>query len=135
MKNYNWGFDLQTFKTSFTEFNALSEPQFNFYKLLAKNFVDMDCYFEILPLSEEDALGGLVVAHLASLFARRGNGGAGTITSASEGSVSIGFTGLNNVNWWTQTIYGTMFWQIIRKHLTPFMVSGKTDKDVWNAGI
>ena len=135
MKNYNWGFDLQTFKTAFAEFNTLSEPQFNFYKVLSKNFIDMDVYFEPLSLPDENAIAELVIAHIASLFLRKGNGGSGVITSASEGSVSVGFTGLNNVNWWTQTIYGMMFWQIIRKHLTPFMVSGKTDKDVWNAGI
>ena len=92
-----------------------------------ESYIDIDYYFSSLTTARKKAIAMLVVAHLLSLaFFRQGNGGAGTINSASEGSVSVGFSGINNANWWQQTTYGAMFWAIIRKYLTPKLVQGNT---------
>lgn len=125
---YNWAsISYNSFIAAFPELSRVSEAQFAFYLSLAETYVDIDFYFGNLPLARRNAIAMLVLAHLLSLaFFRQGNGGAGTISSASEGSVSLGFTGIQNANWWQQTTYGAMFWAIIRKLLTPKLIQGHT---------
>lgn len=124
--NYDWSFTYNAFMKIFTDLSKISEDQFAFYKITAQNFIDISYYFGDLPLAKQENLAMLVLAHLLSLSLRGANGGNGSITNASEGSVSVGFGQLKNANWWTQTPYGAMFWSLFSRYTTPFLVSGKT---------
>lgn len=127
--SYNWAsITFSDFIQIYPELSKVTEAQFNFYLQLAESYIDIDYYFSSLTTARKKAIAMLVVAHLLSLaFFRQGNGGAGAVTNASEGSVSVGFGGIQNMNWWKQTTYGAMFWQIIRKYLTPKLIQGKTN--------
>jgi len=63
-----------------------------------------------------------LTCHLLTLAVRAGQGQAGPIASASEGSVSVSFavpplTG-QAADWYQQTQCGQVFWQAIRPYLT-----------------
>ena len=64
----------------------------------------------------------LLVCHLATLALRPVNQ-AGALSSASEGSVSVGFQIPQSTNaaWWMQTTCGQTFWQAARR----FLVGGR----------
>lgn len=126
--SFNWAsITFNEFIAVYPELSKVTEAQFNFYLQLAQSYVDITYYFRSLTIARQKAIAMMVVAHLLSLaFFRQGNGGAGTVNSASEGSVSVGFSGIQNANWWQQTTYGAMFWAIIRKYLTPKLIQGNT---------
>ena len=123
---YNWSFTYATFINIFKDLSKISEDQFNFYKKIAPSYIDITYYFGDLSIDEQNNMAMLVLAHLLSLSLRGANGGVGSIGNASEGSVSVGFHGLKNMNWWTQTPYGALLWNILAKYTTPFLVSGDT---------
>lgn len=123
---YNWALSFDTFKGIFTEFSSITQAQFDYWCGMGKQYVDIDYYFSNQPAAEQTRIAQLVVAHLLSLAQRGGNGGVGAVNSASEGSVSVGFQGINNANWWQQTPYGYALWNILKKFTTPMLVSGKT---------
>ena len=64
-----------------------------------------------------------LVCHLCELFLR-GGGAVGNLTSASEGSVSMGFSAPANPNaaWYNQTQCGATAYQM----MLPFMLGGRT---------
>jgi len=68
-----------------------------------------------------------LLAHILALAQRGANGAAGQLINASEGSVSVGFQGLNRLSgsWFNQTVYGANFWQLIRPYLSPRYISGR----------
>lgn len=121
---YNWSFTYATFINIFKDLSKISEDQFTFYKKIAPIYIDISYYFGDLSIDEQNNMAMLVVAHLLSLSLRGANGGVGPISNASEGSVSVGFQGLKNMNWWTQTPYGALLWNILSRYTTPFLVSG-----------
>ena len=61
----------------------------------------------------------LLTAHYGTLF-NRGAGAVGSMTSASEGSVSVGYSANlpNNLLFFGQTQYGLMYWQLILPYRT-----------------
>ena len=122
----NWEFTYDEFVANFPDLKTVTEEQFNFYVSLAQSYIEINAYFAKLPLERRQSLAQLVVAHLLVLGVIRGGNGAGAMTNASEGSVSVGFQGLNNANWWQSTQYGAMFWAIIRRYLSPVLVPGQT---------
>lgn len=122
---YNWVFDKTAFIAAFPEFSAVSDAQFSLYVIMAKAYFDASKYSG-LDIDTANSLYQFILAHLLSLAARTGNGGIGAVNQASEGSVNLGFTSLVNMNWWQQTTYGSMFWQLARRWLTPTNVSGCT---------
>ena len=126
MSCYNWSFTYEAFMKVFTDLNKISMDQFSFYRQMAQNFVDIDYYFGGLPFMQRENIAMLVLAHVLSLTLRGSNGGVGALTNASEGSVSIGFQGVHNYNWWKQTPYGDMFWSILSRYTSPTLVSGDT---------
>ena len=76
----------------------------------------------ITDIPTRQRLLGLLTAHIATLFAPI-NGIAsptlvGRITNASEGSVSVGvdFPSDPGAEWFTQTKYGAMFWQLTKRY-------------------
>lgn len=120
---YNWVFDKIAFIETFPEFATVSDAQSSLYVILAKSYFDASQY-SALDSATANTLYQLILAHLLSLASRSGNGGIGAISQAGEGSVNLGFTSLNNMNWWQQTTYGSMFWQLVRRWLSPVNVSG-----------
>lgn len=76
----------------------------------------------VTDIPTRQRLLGLLTAHIAALFAPL-NGVAsptlvGRITSASEGSVSVGvdFPTDPGAAWFGQTKYGAMFWQLTKRY-------------------
>lgn len=126
MSCYNWSFTYEKFIKVFTDLSKVSIDQFSFYRQMGQNFVDITYYFGDLPFAQQENIAMLVVAHLLSLSLRGANGGTGPVSNASEGSVSVGFHGLRNMNWWTQTPYGAMFWSLFSRYTSPQLVSGDT---------
>lgn len=57
---------------------------------------------------------------------KRGAGNVGTLTSAHEGSVGVGYNTSSidklGAGWFGQTQYGLLFWQLIAKYLSGFYV-------------
>ena len=67
----------------------------------------------------------LLTAHIL-ILTNRGAGNVGNITSASEGSVSVGYSTATidklGAGWFGQTQYGLLFWQLAAKYLSGFYV-------------
>ena len=66
----------------------------------------------------------LLTAHILFLQ-NRGAGNVGALSSASEGSVSVGYAGLGQLsqNYFGQSQYGLLFWQMAAKYLSGFYVA------------
>ena len=74
-------------------------------------------------LEERKQLLYLLTAHIGFLD-KRGGDSIGAVTNASEGSVSVGFGGIGKLgqNYFWQTQYGLLFWQLVRKYMSGFYV-------------
>lgn len=111
-------FDSTDFITAYPEFATMSEPQ-------------LQNYFDIATVILSNRVGAVVccpvklkrmlyllTAHIAFLF-NRGAGSVGTMTSATEGSVSVGFSMPQNLNnaWFNQSQYGQLFWQLAKPYM------------------
>lgn len=83
----------------------------------------------LTPVVQEDCMRVkllyLLTAHIITLN-NRGAGNVGTLSSASEGSVSVGYNTSNidklNAGWFGQTQYGLLFWQLTAKYRSGFYV-------------
>lgn len=71
-------------------------------------------------LCERKMLLYLLTRHIAEL-AERGAGLVGSLTSASQGSVSVGVSAFQNANWYQQTQWGAIYWE----------ATGKYRKGIW----
>jgi hypothetical protein len=111
--------DIPKFRALFPEFDAVTDVQLDFLFDEATDYLSNDAYSAVSDLSKRERLLYLLMAHLA--YGRygdaRGNGGTGLVgraSSASEGSVSVGFElgamGAGTA-WYTQSPYGLSFWQ------------------------
>ena len=70
----------------------------------------------IHDLEERKTLLYMLVCHIATLM-QRGTAMPGLITSATEGSVSVGLQSYtNNPNWFNQTQCGSMYWLATAKY-------------------
>lgn len=127
-------FNYATFVAAYPEFQNLTEPQLKNYFEMTDAFFANDTSNPAFGSGVDGSgvdrmtrLAYLLTAHVAKLMAPRDAAGnpsatgaaAGTIgqmTSASEGSVSVGFAefakGSNaQAAWFAQTQYGIMYWQ------------------------
>ncbi|MDR3049432.1 MAG: DUF4054 domain-containing protein [Elusimicrobiota bacterium] len=127
MAQLSWEFDLTRFKELFPDISkSASDAQLNFDKDTAVAMFNA-CEYSI-PADKYDNFYFYLIAHIAALSIRGANGGAGALTSASEGSVSVGFQGIVGAlsgSFFSQTPYGQIFWRLIRPYLSPKFVSGK----------
>ena len=67
---------------------------------------------------KEEQLLFLLVCHLATLAERGNTAGIGAVNSASEGGVSVSFSGAHSSGngwWFEQTPCGAAYWQYIRR--------------------
>ena len=70
----------------------------------------------IHDLEERKTLLYMLVCHIATLM-QRGTAMPGLITSATEGSVSVGLQNYtNNPTWYSQTQCGSMYWLATAKY-------------------
>ncbi len=138
-------FNYADFIAAYPVFAALSEPQL-------QNYFDMgDAFFQNETTNPAYASGAarftriayMLTAHIAWLMspkdangnpAATGNsqpGTVGQITSASQGSVSVGMTdvakgGAELATWFAQTQYGFMFWQATAQYRTARYLANPT---------
>lgn len=118
-----WTFSKTDFLKVFPEFTGTTDDKFNFYVLMAQQQFDSDRYN--IDTDKVNVFYETLLAHLLALSLRGANGGVGAINSASQGSVSVGFTGLmKSGSWYNQTSYGSMFWRMISPYLTPKLIRG-----------
>jgi len=128
-------FDYAWFQRRYPELSEWCSPdQAEMYFDLATGFLDNRDSGGLQPwcrsvrnspvtdIKRRQQLLGLLTAHVATLFAPI-NGVAsptlvGRITSASEGSVSVSaeFPNLPGAEWFNQTKYGAMFWQLTKQY-------------------
>ena len=110
-------FDVVDFRRRYTDFENIKDAQlYNFYDIarlvLAKwAFQGKETEYKILLY--------LLVAHFATLQVRGAS--VGVMSSASEGSVSIGWQlpPMMARSWWYhQTPYGATYWELTKKYRT-----------------
>ena len=110
-------FDPQDFLMLYPQFqNVFTPSQLNqFFKvacLLCNNTENSP----IVDLEERKTLLYMLVCHIATLM-QRGTAMTGLITSATEGSVSVGLQNYtNNPTWYSQTQCGSMYWMATAKY-------------------
>lgn len=110
-------FDPQDFLVLYPQFqNVFTPSQLNqFFKvacLLCNNTENSP----ITDLEERKTLLYMLVCHIATLM-QRGTAMTGLLTSATEGSVSVGLQNYtNNPTWYSQTQCGSMYWMATAKY-------------------
>jgi hypothetical protein len=139
-------FSYANFVAAYPEFAACSDPQLQNYFDMSDAFFGNDTTNPAFGLGVDrmTRLAYMLTAHIAWLMAPRdgqGNPSAngkpaaqtvGQITSASEGSVSVGLAevakgGANELAaWFAQTKYGFMFWQSTSQFRTAVYLANPT---------
>lgn len=110
-------FEPQEFLMLYPQFQNVFAPSqlYQFFKvacLLCNNTENSP----ISDLEERKTLLYMLVCHIATLM-QRGTAMPGLITSATEGSVSVGLQNYsNNPNWFSQTQCGSMYWLATAKY-------------------
>ena len=110
-------FNAEEFLAMYPQFQNVFTPAqldtfFNVACLLCDNTKDS----MIKDLAERKMLLYMLVCHIATLM-QRGTAMPGLITSATEGSVSVGLSSCtNNPTWYNQTQCGSMYWLATAKY-------------------
>ena len=114
-------FSFDEFNGAYPELHATdtqAEHAFN----LATQLVDNTDSSILTCVCDRKQLLYLATAHVLFLM-NRGAGNTGKLTSASEGSVSVGFSaGSYGDDFWGQTQYGLLFWQMTSIYRKGFYV-------------
>lgn len=108
-------FDPQEFKTLYPEFAKTEDATLMLYFNAACLLLDNTEKSMVKDLAERKMLLYMLTCHIATLKAN-GNTLVGTITSASEGKVSVSLTPFQNANWYMTTQCGAMYWQATAKY-------------------
>lgn len=105
---------VEEFRTIYTSFADFSDEVVQIYLDYAASFVGLDRRCLRTDANRKAAIYALT-AHLLFMLRLGNNGQAGALTSASEGSVSAGFTVpiINNNSWYSESPFGRLFWQIM----------------------
>lgn len=109
------------------EFRALyptiksSDAQLEDYFAMAETFLDNTKCSVVKDLKARKRMLYLLVAHIATLTgqAEAGNNVVGRISSATEGTVSIGLDYGDmgkQERWYMQTPWGAMYWQLTKRY-------------------
>jgi hypothetical protein len=111
-------FDYATWVQRYPNFASVSPELAALYFAEAAQLLDNTAASPVTDLTQRTVLLNLLTAHIAQLGANAASGGAGGLvgimTSASEGSVSVGTQlpispGSSQV-WYAQTPYGLQYW-------------------------
>jgi hypothetical protein len=114
--------DYNYFITLFPEFtNTISEPMYEIYWDIAGKYCRNDGTGLVSDQDTQFIILNLLCAHLGQLFAGSSLMPAlpfpGAVSSATEGSVSMGITALigrnPNAAWYQQTKYGAAAWDLM----------------------
>ena len=108
-------FDIEKFRGVYPQFEALTDAQLEFMweNALLISGIAEDTR---IPEAQKENLLFMLVCHLATLAQR---GTVGPLTSATEGSVSVGFGSLaggNEAEWYNTTPCGAAYWQAIKRY-------------------
>lgn len=109
-------FDIVKFRSIYPQFAKLSDEQLAFMaeNALIISGLDVD---ERIPADKKYNLWYILVCHLATLSER---GTAGSVASATEGSVSVSFGQMQqtggDADWYNLTPCGSAYWQIVKKY-------------------
>ena len=115
-------FVYRKFATMFPELKT-SEQQASTAFWLAEGIVNNTQHPYVCCSCDRERLLYLLTAHILFLQ-NRGVGNVGTLNSAHEGSVSVGYSGAGQLgqNYFGQSQYGLLFWQLATKYTSGFYV-------------
>lgn len=108
-------FDVDEFKTLYPQFKNVDEAILQNYFNAATLLLDNTDKSPVKDLAERKMLLYMLTCHIATLK-KRGDSIVGTITAATEGKVNVSVTPLVNMNWYTQTVCGSLYWQATAKY-------------------
>lgn len=111
-------FDYVEFIAAYPEFESMTEAQLQNYFELATGILSNRIGVVVCDKEKLKRMLYLLTAHSAFLF-NRGAGLMGAMSSATEGSVSVGFSMPQNLNnaWFNQSQYGQQFWQLAKPYM------------------
>jgi len=111
-------FDPVAFKQRYPEFDSLADALLEDYFVEATIYLDNTDRSLVVDVQIRRRLLWMLAAHIAAINSGTNGEGAsglvGRISSASEGSVSVGVEGapMTDANaWYMQTPYGAQYWQ------------------------
>lgn len=109
-------FNVASFRAAYPQFEKFSDVQLENFFSYAEIILDNSASSHVTDEAERERLLWLLVCHLATLDGR--GAAVGSITSASEGSVSTSFSSidLGNGRWYGQTTCGVLFWEATKKY-------------------
>jgi hypothetical protein len=118
-------FDYQKWIARYPEFCSIQEPTAQAYFDEATLYLRNDGTGPVSDETQQLVLLNMLTAHIAKLNAtingQAPSGLVGRISSASEGSVSVGIDAGSlpgSAAWYAQTRYGFAFWQATRAYRT-----------------
>ena len=117
-------FDKDDFIAVFPEFAEVPEARLDYVVELAEMFLQSACGCLKDTSPRYKTIIYQLIAHLLTLMSRGDT--AGAVTSATEGSTSVGMQvmPLGNKAWWNLTGYGATAYMFIKKCQQPFLVTG-----------
>ena len=131
-------FDFAEWQAQYPEFATVTEPQAIVLFAQACVYCDPTDESVVSDSATRKIMLYLLVAHLAALRSRAasGSGLVGAITSASQGSVSVGatVTATGTNEWYKQSQYGAMYWDMSRRFRSFVYVAGPV-RDMEPLGI
>lgn len=112
-------FDYAEFIEVYSDFSKMPEAQLQNYFDIATGILSNRIGVVVCDKNKLKRMLYLLTAHIAFLFSR-GAGTIGAMSSATEGSVSVGFAVPQNLNnaWFNQSQYGQLFWQLAKPYIT-----------------
>ena len=134
-------FDFATWQSTFPELATVTPAQAGFYFDEATDIVSNTAASAVRDVGKRSRLYSNLVAHFAVLAQRNAAGGSGlvgSITNASEGSVSVAakYEGEKSEAWWLQTTYGANALRVLRQSALSRPVLGRRTvfDPRWGAG-
>ena len=113
-------FDAAAFRMRYPEMDQAADGQMEMWFTQAESIVNNTECSIVTNLKEREMLLMLLMRHFSALDERAAQGGlVGRISSATEGSVSVGADMgdvSGNAAWYIQTPWGASYWQITAKY-------------------
>lgn len=125
-------FDYALWRATYPELSHVTSPTAQSYFAVASTLHRNDGGGPVRCNDTQLQLMNMLVAHIAQLFSPTPDGSpssqlSGPITSASEGSVSVGVKPLEasgSMTWLTQTKYGSLYWYAMTPYRTMRYIPG-----------
>lgn len=112
-------FDYEEFISLYPDLSTFTEAQLNNFFNIATGILTNRVGVVVCNYAKLKTMLYLLTAHIAFL-SKQGAGVVGIMSSATEGSVSVGYalpSGIGKPYFW-QTQYGQLFWQMVSSYLT-----------------